>query len=115
MIEVLHDWIHANAPGSLLPQARILLQRWTLVKENYEFALNPPGRVAFFVHQLRTNRLTSEVRGAKPLAINYFNAVASLVTGYKHAGVLDTFWRKLDQAKDGLASLFKRTTARSVH
>jgi hypothetical protein len=112
MIEVLRDWINANAPESVRPQARVLLRRWTLVRENIEFGLTPPGRIKFFLYQLRMNQLTPELHGPKMRAIKQFNAFASLLTGYKHAGALDAFWRRLDQAKEGLTSLLRRTTAR---
>jgi glycosyltransferase involved in cell wall biosynthesis len=111
MIEILGDWTRENAPESAQPQARLLLRRWRLVLEEHQFALKAPGRVEFFRYQIEANRLTSAARGPKLRAINWLNALASLVTGYRHFGALDAFWRKLDHAKAGLAPAFSRTGA----
>lgn len=112
MIDIVQDWTRGNAPESAHLQARILLQRWSLIRENYQFALKPPGRIEFLRHQLRANRLANEVLGAKLRAINRVNVFASLITGYQRFGALDTFWRKLDRTKDRLASLFSQRSAR---
>ena len=98
MIEVLSDWIRENAPESARPQAQLLLRRWRLVLQQHQFALEPPGRIEFFRHQLESNRLMGGARGPKLRAINWLNMFASLITGYRHFSAMDSLWRKLDRS-----------------
>ena len=103
-IRSIQNWIRFNAPPSSQAQARVLLDVWRTIQENDEFQLEPPGRIEFLRYQLRKNGLYKDVRGPKIRAINFFNAFASVVTGYKHFGLLDASWRGLDKAKDRLLS-----------
>lgn len=111
-ISSMRNWFEANAPAEVRGQARVLLEVWRTIQENDEFRLRVPGRIEFLRYQLRKNRLHREVRGPKLRTINWFNAVASLVTGYTHFGELDAMWMKLGRAKD---ELFSPVTSRAAH
>lgn len=104
-MEITRDWLNVYAPKSTRPQAGILLRRWQLFQDSQRFLIAPPSRIEFFLFQMRRNRLLGPVWGAKVCAINYFNAFASLVTGYRYFGALEAFWHKLDEAKDSVSSL----------
>jgi glycosyltransferase involved in cell wall biosynthesis len=113
ILREVESWVAAGGSDPAGPAARTLLERHFLYRKDMEFGLHPPGRIKFFRFQLRKNRLNRDVCTPKLRAINRFNAFASLFTGYRHFGALDAFWRKLDQAKDAITSLFGRRTARS--
>lgn len=100
--EILREWIWANAPRSFRRQARIRLRCRQLFQEQFEFMLRPPGRWRFFRFQLRKNRLNRGVCGPKLRAINWFNAIASLATGYEGFEALQGWWLRLDQKKEQL-------------
>jgi GT2 family glycosyltransferase len=104
-MEITSDWLLANAPSSARPQARILLRRWRLFQDSQQFCVAPPSRIRFFLFLMDRTQLMSPTYGLKLCAINYFNSLAALVTGYKHFGALDAFWHTLEKAKDYLSSL----------
>jgi hypothetical protein len=79
-----------------------------MIQETDEFQLEPPGRIELFRFHMRKNQLEKDVRGPMLRTINCFNAFGSLFTGYKHFGLLNTGWLRLDQGKERLLSLITR-------
>lgn len=94
-IEVLRDWISANAPESARPQARILLQRSLLIQQAHELRLNP-SRMRAFAHQLRYNRMYGPIMPPRELAYQWVYAVGLLVLG-EHAHYLEGVRTRLNR------------------
>jgi glycosyltransferase involved in cell wall biosynthesis len=90
-IEVLRDWIRANAPESR-SQARTILRRYELVNESELFKLNPPGRFRFFRHLVEMNWNALPAMTWRHVAVSCINTCGALFTGYRHYYLLDQ-WR----------------------
>lgn len=96
----VNSWIGEHGIDPQSPAVHALLERHYLYCQDMGFGLEPPGRWQFFRFQLRKNRLNRDVCGMKLRAINSFNAIASLATGYEGFGGLERWWLRLDQMKD---------------
>jgi glycosyltransferase involved in cell wall biosynthesis len=92
LIEGMRKWLAANGFTTRQPAVRSFLDRWKLYQQSDEFKLEAPGRLGFFFHQLQYNRCYGPYLSRRIRAINYLNAVASFVTGYKHFPLLEK-WR----------------------
>lgn len=88
----MQKWLAAHGFTREQPPVRCMLDRWNITLETERFILHPPGRVPFFRHLLARNRFFGPTMTPRLRAINWFNAFASLFTGYKHFGLLDR-WR----------------------
>jgi glycosyltransferase involved in cell wall biosynthesis len=82
-------WLTENGYTKKRPAVRALLDRWAIYEENEQFALNPPGRMRFFVHLLRYNRCYGPHLSRRLQAINWINMFGALLTGYEHFRLLD--------------------------
>lgn len=80
-MEISRDWIWANAPKSLHPQARVLLRRWQLLQNMREFELRPPGRFRRFAHQCRSATVDPACPSRTHLAYRFLHAFAGLIVG----------------------------------
>ena len=83
LFEGMRKWLADNGYGRKQPSVRSFVDRWTLYQESYEFPLNSPNRLRFFRHLMKYNKRYREHMGWRLRAVNYFNAFASLLTGYK--------------------------------
>lgn len=88
LVEGMRNWLAANGFTRRRPAVRSFLDRWTLYQESNEFLLKPPGRFRFFRHLLLYNRCYSPHMSWRLRLINYFNAFASLISGYKRFPLL---------------------------
>jgi glycosyltransferase involved in cell wall biosynthesis len=85
VIAAMREWLARNSYTRKLALVRALQDHWTIILEREEFEIRPPGRVRLFRHLLRCNRRQLPLMNWKLVLINYCNAVASLVLGYKKA------------------------------
>lgn len=79
-MEIIRDWVRANAPESF-PQAEIILRRWRLVQDQDKFLLEPPNRFRRFIHACRVATLDPESLSPMHRAYRFFYALAGLVVG----------------------------------
>ncbi len=103
IVEGLGEWFRAHDYDLAQPAVRATLSRWKTLLEREEFAITPPGRIRFFRHLLESNRNHLSLMTGRLRLINYFNAVGSLVVGYKH-------FHRLDECREYLT---RRVRARS--
>ncbi len=89
LIAAICKWLACNGYPRKQPPVGSLLDRWTLYMESERFVLKPPGRLRFFRHLVTYNRCYRPGMSRRLRAINYINALGSLVTGYKHFHLLD--------------------------
>jgi glycosyltransferase involved in cell wall biosynthesis len=80
----VRTWLKSRGYSLWEPPIRATVRRWVLVSEQDEFALSEPGRVRFFLHLIRYNRQYRPLMKFRLHLINYFNAFAGLVVGYKN-------------------------------
>jgi glycosyltransferase involved in cell wall biosynthesis len=92
VIDAKRRWLTANGFTRKDPLVGPFLDRWSLYLENQEFSLHCPGRLRFFSHLMLYNRCYGPHLSWRLRAINYFNAVASLITGYRYFSLLNR-WR----------------------
>ncbi len=92
LVDGMRKWLADNGFTRKQPAVRAFLDRWTLYQEKDEFLLNPPCRLQFFSHLILYNRCYGPHMNRRLRLINYFNAVASLVTGYRYFPVLEKSW-----------------------
>lgn len=103
IVEGLREWFRLHDYDLAQPAVRATLSRWTTILEREEFAITPPGRIRFFRHLLESNRNHLSLMTRRLRLINYFNALGSLVVGYKH-------FHRLDECRE---YLMHRARARS--
>lgn len=93
-------WLKSHGYDLRQPVPQATVRRWVLVSEQDEFALAQPGRIRYFLHLIRYNRQYRPLMKWKLHLINYFNAFASLLVGYKNLP-------KLDKARVELTAQFR--------
>lgn len=86
--EILRDWIFANAPKSMHPQGRILLERSQLIQDSEAFLLKPPSRLRLLRHHLRQIRIYGPVMAPSDLLYRWSYAFTEFVWG-RHAHYLE--------------------------
>lgn len=89
LLDEMRQWLARNGYDERQPQVRSFLNRWRFYQWSDEFALNPPGRLRLFFVTLFYNHCYGPHISWRLRTINYFNAVGSLLTGYKHFHLLD--------------------------
>lgn len=99
-IEVLRDWIRANAPESH-SRARTILRRYELVNESQLFKLNPPGRFRFFRHLIEIHWNALPAMTWRHMAVSGINTCGALFTGYRHYYLLDQWRSRIKRAVIG--------------
>lgn len=87
-VEIIRDWIRANAPKSLRPQARIFFRLWRLRQEEDRFLLKSPGRLRAFVYEIRRNLLYGSAVTRDDLTYRWAHAFFTLLVGAKHSHYL---------------------------
>ncbi len=95
--EATRRWLAVNGYSKKQPIVRFFLDRWALHEENQEFALEPPGRLRFFLHLLRYIRCHKREMGWRLRIINFVNTVGALFTGYRYFSVLEQWPLRLSQ------------------
>lgn len=80
-IEVLRDWIWANAPKSLRPQARVILRGHSLARQIDSIRLAQPGRLEFFRYRIRYNLHFAPVMTRSHLTFRWVRAFVYLILG----------------------------------
>jgi glycosyltransferase involved in cell wall biosynthesis len=94
--EILLDgvqlWLTSHGYDLDRPDIRTFLTRWRLYQDTERFILHPPGRLQFFLHLIRYNHCYASQMNRRLQIINYMNAFASFVTGYKNFYLLNK-WR----------------------
>ena len=83
VIAAMKKWLAENGYTRKLAPVRALQDHWAIILEREEFAVTAPGRVRFFRYLLRCYRRQFPLMSWRLVLVNYFNAVASLVVGYK--------------------------------
>lgn len=83
VIAAMKRWLEENDYTRKLAPVRALQDHWAIILEREEFAVTAPGRVRFFRYLLRCYRRQFPLMSWRLVLVNYFNAVASLVVGYK--------------------------------
>ena len=82
-------WLESHGYDLRQPVPRATVRRWVLVSQKDEFDLRPPGRWQVFLYLIRYNRQYRPLMKLRLHLINYFNAFASLLIGYKNLPRLD--------------------------
>lgn len=95
LAEQLSAWFVAQGYDLKEPSVRASVERWVLLSEKDEFVMSAPGRMRYFAHLVRSYRHHGPLMNWKIRAVNYVNALGSLVTGYEKAGRLDEYREKL--------------------
>lgn len=90
--EAMCSWLTANGFSESQPPVKWFFQRGLRFMESQEFVLHPPARIQFFRHLVRYNLAYGPYMTPRLRAINWFNAFASLATGYRNFYLLDR-WR----------------------
>ncbi len=84
IIPAMREWLTKNGLRRSQLAARIFLDRWALFQEGEEFRLRPPARLSFVLHLLRYTRCYASIMSRRLRFINYLNAFAAILTGYRH-------------------------------
>jgi glycosyltransferase involved in cell wall biosynthesis len=87
-MEIIRDWLRANAPRSTRPQARILLRRWRLFQDSQELLLER-GKLRPFLHRARRNMTYGPIMTRTHLAYEWTHALFELIIGPKHSHYLE--------------------------
>ena len=82
LFKAMREWLRDNGYDRKQRSTRSFLDRWELYQESYEFPLRAPGRLKFFLHLMKYNFRYRKRITLRLLVLNYFNAFASLITGY---------------------------------
>ncbi|MGH9735917.1 MAG: glycosyltransferase family 2 protein [Candidatus Acidiferrales bacterium] len=80
-INAIRDWLRANGPRSLRPQARSFLRRWRLIQDEEAFRLDQPGRLRQFLHLCRDARMAGPIVSKGNLTFRWAYAFAVLIAG----------------------------------
>jgi glycosyltransferase involved in cell wall biosynthesis len=99
VIDAKRKWLADNGFTREQPEVRAFVDRWTLYLEKEEFLLKSPGRLRYFSHLMLYNRCYGPHISGRLRAINYFNAFASLATGYTYFPYLEKWRLKFFDAK----------------
>lgn len=101
-MQIIRDWVRANVPKSLRPQARVILGLRRFRQEEDEFLLQPPGRLRIFVHKARELRLYGPTMTREHLAYRWVHAVFELIVGPRHSRYLEAFRTRARRLKERL-------------
>jgi len=83
VIAAMRKWLAESGYTRKLAPVRAMQDHWTIILEREEFAVTPPGRMRGFRHLLQTYRYQFHRMSWRLVLVNYFNAAACLVVGYK--------------------------------
>lgn len=92
LLDEMDLWLKRRGFDLQEPAILAFRRRWQLLYEKEEFLLEPPGRLSFFSHLVRSMRNMSPCLNRRIQMVNALNAVGSLFVGYKHYPKLDG-WR----------------------
>jgi glycosyltransferase involved in cell wall biosynthesis len=95
VIAAMQKWLEDHGYSRKQAAVRSLLDRWKLLLQREEFAIQAPGRLQFFWYLLQSHRYQRHRMSWRLLVINYFNAAGALVVGYRN------FWR-LDEQRESV-------------
>lgn len=100
----LELWFRSHGYDLKQPTVRAMLGRWKTILDREEFAIKPPGRVRFFRHLMESNWNQLSLMTPQLRFINYFNALGSLVVGYRNFHQLDKWREKTMRRLSGRSS-----------
>jgi glycosyltransferase involved in cell wall biosynthesis len=83
-IEEMRKWLAAHGYTQELRPVRSLSIHWDILLDREAFAINPPGRVRYFLHLLKSYRYRLPLMTWRLVVINYLDALAALVVGYEN-------------------------------
>jgi len=106
VLAAMTTWLANNGLTPKQPEVRFFFDRWKLTLENQRFILNPPGRIRLFRYLVTYNRFYGPYISRNLRIVNWFNAVGSLLTGYKYFHLLNR-WRL------AITNFFKRPSVHS--
>lgn len=93
LVEEQQNWFRSHGYDLAGPVVRASLGRWMSVQRAEEFAVDPPGRLRFFRHLLRTHWNYLPAMNWRHRTVSFANAFGALLTGYEHYHLLDE-WRQ---------------------
>jgi glycosyltransferase involved in cell wall biosynthesis len=82
IIASAEQWLAANGIDIARKTGRLFFEQLAIFAATDEFELDPPGRLTFFCHLLRCNRLYGASGNWKLRMLNRANAAIALLTGY---------------------------------
>lgn len=91
VIEGMRDWFVKTGYGVNRREVRTYLMRLELANDAERFKVLEPGRWRFFKHLLKYNVCYRPYISSRLTALNYINAIGSLVVGYRHSSTLGRF------------------------
>ncbi|PYT64134.1 MAG: hypothetical protein DMG35_01485 [Acidobacteria bacterium] len=83
-IEEMRKWLAAHGYTQDLRPVRSLSIQWDILIDREAFALNPPGRVRYFRHLLKSCRYRLPLMTWRLVLINYLDTFAALAVGYQN-------------------------------
>jgi glycosyltransferase involved in cell wall biosynthesis len=84
VIEEMRQWLSVRAYTKKLAPVRSYLDRWTVLIERETFFIDPPGRLRYLRHLLKSHRYRIPLMTWRLVLINYLDALAAVVVGYKN-------------------------------
>jgi glycosyltransferase involved in cell wall biosynthesis len=92
LIDEMKRWLAGQGYDLSRPDLHAFFKQWELKQEADEFTLAPPGRMKICRHLLEYARFYGPQLTPRHRAVTYFNALGSLVLGYRNYPRLDE-WR----------------------
>ena len=84
VIAEMRAWLAIHNYSKDSPAVRSLIERWDSLIDREAFALAPPGRVDYFRYLLRSYRHRVPLMTRRLMLLNYLDAFAALVVGYRN-------------------------------
>jgi glycosyltransferase involved in cell wall biosynthesis len=84
VIGEMRQWLSAHGYTQEFLPVRALSAQWDILLDREAFAINPPGRVRYFLHLLKSYRYRLPLMTWRLVFINYVDALAALVVGYEN-------------------------------
>ena len=101
----MRKWLAAHGYTQELRPVRSLSNQWDILLDREAFALNPPGRVRYFLHLLKCNQHRLPLMTRRLALINYLDALAALVVGYEN-------FPRWEKRREGLIRWFRTLLGR---
>jgi glycosyltransferase involved in cell wall biosynthesis len=84
LYDAMRAWLDRNGYSASEPPVRFFRARWYRDERYMKFRFNPPGRLQFFLIQLRHNYAYAPTQSWKFTLFNYLWAFLALLSGYRH-------------------------------
>lgn len=83
VIAAMRQWLADNGYSFRQQPVRAMTEKWDVILEREAFTVNPPTRIHFFRHLLKSYRYRTRLMKRNLLLLNYLDAVGALIVGYE--------------------------------